>query len=742
MKRFGLACLFLFTGCGNKPCDTTNQCGSGEACVTGGAAAHCQALSCSDTWFAIDPSDGTCRPLPGCNNKDDVRSWTACDDPCVKLGENACIADPRCQPAYETDPSTTSCGVNTPPLSFPTGNACGGTRIFQSCHANPLRVDPCVNLDNDACKADSRCVMEDVACLCAVTAPDCHCGGCRMKTCSDYTNTDDCNADPECTTTEPIFPPSADTTGAGATTTADFAGCFQKGFGTCLGIDDAMCRRHGECHPVADLSGKFLFCEPDDGLHRCSSDDECGSGERCNNDEACAPPVGSTGDPNFAHPTPANGLGAASVPAAMSCPGLCVPTGCTGHAEKGCVADPSCEPVYALNCSPYGGGDVFNGCSGTLPPQAPNQGDTATFTDACPPCEPTFTQCVDKDDTLVDPEASILNRDPAAIDQPLYQFASVMQRLAGDRDAAMFVDAWLAQIGADVTVNGRVAANRPAAADYFKQLPRLADGRLDLAHLGFQVTSLSNRLDLAGPGDCGEARITYALAGGVTDRRHRMTVIVELRQPDDGARCALTARKWLALSGLHGDGLTLALAQIYGPLLDGDHLNQVRTNEFLVGDTLTNGQQTPWELREWRLVNGALALAPSKQAVDPAATADPAFLQWVTDNSAAIQAQTIKIPDGYLAVTSSENGSRLSLAGAPSPDVLAETALNKMACAGCHTTETNSAFAHVGERFQGTGRAKISDFLRQALPVRAKNLWMVARGRMDQVKRESIKPVH
>src|SRR5207248_9562848 len=120
------------------------------------------------------------------------------------------------------------------------------------------------------------------------------------------------------------------------------------------------CSRHPECHPVggpcycppgaacACGGGAFFFCEPDDGLSRCDSNSDCGDGQRCSNDEVCAPTIGSTGVGLTFNggPTP---VGAASLDA-PGCPGLCVPQGCTGYGENRCNADPSCEPVYLLNC--------------------------------------------------------------------------------------------------------------------------------------------------------------------------------------------------------------------------------------------------------------------------------------------------------------------------------------------------------------------------------------------------------
>ena len=42
--------------------------------------------------------------------------------------------------------------------------------------------------------------------------------------------------------------------------------------------------------------------------------------------------------------------------ALATCIGLCVPQGCTGYGEAHCNADPTCQPIYQLQCTPYGGG--------------------------------------------------------------------------------------------------------------------------------------------------------------------------------------------------------------------------------------------------------------------------------------------------------------------------------------------------------------------------------------------------
>src|SRR5262249_857196 len=159
-----------------------------------------------------DPSDGTCRPLPACGNRDDVRGWALCNDPCTGMGENDCIADPRCQPSYITDPNSATCSSGDEVFAagqlnraIPTN--CGATRNSAGCRSNPLRVDPCAGLDQTSCNQDSRCIgtypPTDEGCECPV-APDggatCECPavpaqfGCRVKGCSDYTTAADCRS--------------------------------------------------------------------------------------------------------------------------------------------------------------------------------------------------------------------------------------------------------------------------------------------------------------------------------------------------------------------------------------------------------------------------------------------------------------------------------------------------------------------------------------------------------------------
>jgi hypothetical protein len=315
-------------------------------------------------------------------------------------------------------------------------------------------------------------------------------------------------------------------------------------------------------------------------------------------------------------------------------------------------------------------------------------------------------------------------RDPAILDDPFWSLPRVLAAVSG-ADASAVADAWLAQLGTTASVDGKTSTARPGAAQYLASLPHRSDGLLDATQLGFVPTSLSNRLDLADGESCGEARITYALAVGATDRRHRMTIIVELRQPDDGAHCRNVAQSWLALGTLDGAALQAALQAIYTPLVTPANLKQVRTNEFLVGPQLPTQPPAAWELREFHLgADARLHQVLLPLQVDPAAVQGSTdFLAWVQTNSYDLKRGAVTFPTQYQVPNGSEDGSRVALA-----DVAIGDVVNQSTCAGCHTTATNSAFAHVAERFAGTGRAEISQFLEGELLKRATHLALVGAG--------------
>ncbi len=674
----------------------------------------------ADVVFAIDPTTGVCTPLSG--DRSIINGWQTCSDPCAGLSERACKAAPFCQATYV---SNVGPGAGTG-LGGPAGT-------FGSCRALPQQVDPCkAHTDATSCNADSRCSLQAVAggCDCAAGAT-CNCPSvpaaplCGLKSCSDLDGADACNARVDCTTTQPMVfaqpgstaPVPAGTTGSGSTGSASTGGaptgrastggataqpqsqpiaCFP--LEGCMGALERDCLLQHECSPIYDGGGHFLSCITQDFTTHCASNGDCDDGQRCN----------------------ANGI--------------CVVAGCGGETEAECNADLHCEPIYTLNCSPYastGGGSFCgpNGGAGGAP--VPQEAPAPT---SCS-CEPTFVSCNPATGGC-DTGKSVMVRDPAILDDPFWALPRVLGLVTG-ADPSAVADNLFGQIGTTTTIGGQTAAARPGAAAYFAALPHRSDGLLDANQLGFQPTSLSNRLDLADGASCGEARITYALAGGVTDRRHRMTVIVELRQPYDGAHCRTVAQSWLALSQLDGAALEAALQAIYTPLLTPANLKQVRTNEFLVGPQDFSQPPAAWQLREFHLgADARLHQVLLPLQIDPSsASSSPDFFTWAQSNADALKRGTATFPAQYQVPNGSEDGTRVTLSDPTVADLV-----NGSTCAGCHTTATNSAFAHVAERFNGTGRAEISQFLAGELQKRATHLGLVAAGVVDAPL--AIRPLH
>jgi hypothetical protein len=690
MKRLAFL-IALVAGCSNKPCAVTSECGSGEACV----AARCQALSCSEVYWATDPATGVCTPMSACADHAVVGDWQACSDPCANLGEHDCMRAATCQVTGK---------IEIPAGSGGGGGTFGSPGTFRVCQSVPQLIDPCKARDAATCGADSRCELGLVGsgCDCA-SGSTCNCPptpppSCQLKRCDELTGADECNARPDCSTTAPLPIP---TPASGGTTQPKTApapiSCFT--LSGCIGSDEKTCAKNHACRPVY-ANGSFGWCANEDFTIYCTTKDDCDAGQRCN---------GS---------------------------GICVVDGCVGENEAECNADLHCEPIYLLQCSPYanGGGGGFCGPDGVgggsggapLPDEAPAP-------PTCGSCEPSFGGCQPAS-TGCDTGKSVLVRDPVILDDPFWSLPRVLG-LVSAADANLVADGLFNQLGTTATVAGQTSAARPGAAQFIAGLPHRADGTLDASKLGFVPTSLSNRIDLADAGSCGEARITYALSVGVSDRRHRMTLIVELRQPDDGARCRTTAQTWVGLSTLGGAALQSALQTIYTPLLAPANLKQVRTNEFLVGPDM--GTPQAWELREFHLAADARlhqVLLPLQ--IDPAAVAAaPDFLTWAQANSVGLARGTVTFPAQYQIPTGSEDGSRVTLSDGTVADLV-----NKSTCAGCHTTATNSAFAHVAERFQGSGRAEISQFLEGELQKRGAHLGLVAAGLVNPIL--DVRPLH
>ena len=209
------------------------------------------------------------------------------------------------------------------------------------------------------------------------------------------------------------------------------------------------------------------------------------------------------------------------------------PKGCAGMGERMCNEHAECDGgSYGTVCRPKpycqsgGGGVILD-----LVPDSSSCGCDAGVSSAAasrsraPSCAAAQS---------ADPRSRI-------IDDPAFRLASVLGRLAPDK-LDDFTRALLRQIGEPRTLgNGAIAlsdgdtpASLPSSSPTW---PASASGSRACC-----TPALINRVDLAKPGTCGEARLTfYALTRAYTDGNQRMTMIVELRVPDDGNGCRSVA---------------------------------------------------------------------------------------------------------------------------------------------------------------------------------------------------------
>lgn len=749
---FGITALWL-GGC-NKPCESTSQCGASEMCV----ASLCEELSCDKTIFAVNPASGVCTPLSGCYLTAEQLAWKSCAaDPCAELDENSCVSDSRCQPAYanpNVEPPKVSLlgggrggdvaigaidcvggGIVPPGLPPDSTNATAPGVNTGETPKHPRTSSGCSNIDNSA-RVYSGCR----------TAPQIE----PQKSCESLTATQ-CGTRRDCTTSpdsggKDILVPPSDTRVASPNTGIDtplFLGqCFSRFAQPATDCASAgtvtSCLLNPACQPIGTRcycppggkcscdGGAYMGCEPNDRLRRCSSSAECRSDERCDRDEACITPRTFTSAPGNAEP----GTG--------SCVGACVPKGCTGMGERMCNEHPECNGgSYGTVCRPK--------------PYCANGGEDPRVNIAGPSggacgCDSEFTGCGELTPVAdLRTERSLLVRDPEIIDDPAFRIDTVFGKLAPAGSVDAFTAGLLKQVGASTMLsNGAQTASRNGYSLFLKDLsPDTAGITVRLAGL-LHITALVNRLDLAKPGTCGEARLTYALTSAYSDGNQRMTLIVELRVPDDGQGCKLVAQRWAELSLIDSASERLSrLIAIYAELLKPENVGQIRTNEFL-----NRTGKEPWELREFHLNSATGLLEPANvaQTIDQKYAQSAELLAWVSANTAAIKDGNAVVPDKFLAASSTENGTRLQLGKTDAASLEAEKSVNSLACAGCHLTETDSPFVHIGERlgkrvggtigYLPVGRAVIDSFLQKELEGRAKNLRSVL------TATRSLLPVH
>lgn len=126
------------------------------------------------------------------------------------------------------------------------------------------------------------------------------------------------------------------------------------------------------------------------------------------------------------------------------------------------------------------------------------------------------------------PDPALIIVDPAVLADDAFSFRTTHDRLAADGDSAALFEQWTSTMAVPLTVNGFTAEARPELAGFIASLPRDAGGALDLDVAGFSPAAFVHRVDLMGPGHCGETRVVFTKDTGRTVRNDRMTVIFEM----------------------------------------------------------------------------------------------------------------------------------------------------------------------------------------------------------------------
>lgn len=282
------------------------------------------------------------------------------------------------------------------------------------------------------------------------------------------------------------------------------------------------------------------------------------------------------------------------------------------------------------------------------------------------------------------------------------------------QNAAVFVESWINLYASVTSVNGDPVTTR-STASFLPDWKRDAQGRLDLAKNPMRLLAIVYRPDLANDAKpAGEGRFVFGVQnsfGGMES----MTVILEFALP---TTTRLTPQRWakrfhslgaLAFGAAFNQQLVALTDRFAGanavpPTAGnpaGSALAQLRSNEILMS--------SPWQLREFNIVSGALAQVTVKEtpdhsntsqmkalgafASDPANFADLRSPTFSFENTPALQAM--------LGGNSDEDGVRLATAikppkGAVVPaDILTKLAQNT--CDGCH----NSEAANMGGNLDG-----------------------------------------
>ena len=342
--------------------------------------------------------------------------------------------------------------------------------------------------------------------------------------------------------------------------------------------------------------------------------------------------------------------------------------------------------------------------------------------------------------SAVDPARSLIIRDASVVTDPTrtinpctnvgnangaWTFNKLMTEMANQPVSGLspsaFTLRWLQNWSAPQSINGWTVPSRTSInTRIINPWPKLPSGELDMTKSPFKLVAIVNRLDL-GKGNspyssagAGELRFVFAAAdrtsGCTIPTLNPFLVIFEFGVPKTGCPTVKTwAQGWAGLSTtVLGSGFNSALEALTSQVVlrnaaptkpNGSAINQVRTNDFLLGGN--------WELREFRIFSSGSAIGHLVETTTVLTPGNPlnnttTLASFINTNATAIVNGTYTVPLTWPTTSAPFLGANPQ---APSPSFIWNApgvttnprhkfSLNT--CNGCHAGEVNTNFTHIG----------------------------------------------
>lgn len=371
---------------------------------------------------------------------------------------------------------------------------------------------------------------------------------------------------------------------------------------------------------------------------------------------------------------------------------------------------------------------LFAGACGEMGNEPPTPLTSAPVTESC-----STTLSIDRFKELIIVEPSVVEDARARndVDGP-WSFRHLIEEMTPPgASPSDFVLTWLRSLEETSRINlfdvpSRQRANERLLCPWLKATPEnacdaicssCASRTLDLAKAPFRLIAFANRVDLGTtedwPNGTGEARLAYALTEGPADdpasRPVPMTLIFEYSQPnDEGRGPRYWAERWHALGAhqAYDDAFLTDLDSLYAEITSrptngrASWIRQVRTNEIAL-DWL-------WDMREFKLVDGALRLSPPLRTPDPSLNGTEELARFVASNQNDVMLGRHNIPEAFSGGFSRSSNIRWRL---PGIDEGTRRLFARETCDGCHRSEASSIDENFHVSPTQRGLARLSPFV-------------------------------